>query len=116
MAERIQRKRNKGWRMPPDTVSVTRPGCWGNPYAIGQFGPMGSFAIDAEGAVGLFRSMLADREIRAAAGYPKDLSPLAGKNLACWCSLDQPCHADVLLELANSAPIASHSRQRTDEA
>lgn len=26
---------------------------------------------------------------------------LAGKNLACWCALDAPCHADVLLELAN---------------
>lgn len=26
---------------------------------------------------------------------------LGGKNLACWCPLDQPCHADVLLELAN---------------
>jgi hypothetical protein len=26
---------------------------------------------------------------------------LRGKNLACWCPLDQPCHADVLLELAN---------------
>jgi hypothetical protein len=27
---------------------------------------------------------------------------LAGKDLACWCPLDKPCHADVLLELANS--------------
>jgi hypothetical protein len=26
---------------------------------------------------------------------------LRGKNLACWCPLDQPCHAEVLLELAN---------------
>ena len=26
---------------------------------------------------------------------------LRGKNLACWCPLDQPCHADFLLELAN---------------
>jgi Domain of unknown function (DUF4326) len=26
---------------------------------------------------------------------------LAGKDLACWCPLDQPCHAVVLLELAN---------------
>lgn len=26
---------------------------------------------------------------------------LRGKNLACWCALDQPCHADVLLEIAN---------------
>ena len=30
-----------------------------------------------------------------------DLSALHGKDLACWCSLDEPCHADVLLELAN---------------
>lgn len=26
---------------------------------------------------------------------------LAGLTLACWCPLDQPCHADVLLEIAN---------------
>jgi hypothetical protein len=31
----------------------------------------------------------------------KYLAPLRGKNLACWCKLDQPCHADVLLWLAN---------------
>lgn len=30
-----------------------------------------------------------------------DLSELRGKDLACWCPLDQPCHADVLLEIAN---------------
>jgi hypothetical protein len=32
---------------------------------------------------------------------------LAGKNLACFCPLDQPCHADVLLELANTPPSGS---------
>jgi hypothetical protein len=26
---------------------------------------------------------------------------LGGKSLACFCPLDQPCHADVLLEIAN---------------
>lgn len=30
-------------------------------------------------------------------------SELAGKDLACWCALDQPCHRNVLLELANEA-------------
>lgn len=30
-----------------------------------------------------------------------DITPLRGRDLACWCPLDQPCHADVLLELAN---------------
>lgn len=98
---RIQRQRTKGWRMPPNTVSVTRPGKWGNPWPIGQFGPMDRFAIDAEGAVGLFKMMLSDPEMRAGANYPVDLSPLAGKNLACFCSLSQPCHADILLDLAN---------------
>jgi hypothetical protein len=26
---------------------------------------------------------------------------LAGKDLACWCPITEPCHADVLLEIAN---------------
>ena len=34
--------------------------------------------------------------------HPDTLAELRGKNLACWCALDQPCHADVLLELANA--------------
>ncbi len=33
-----------------------------------------------------------------------DFYQLRGKDLACWCPLDQPCHADVLLELANASP------------
>lgn len=39
---------------------------------------------------------------------PTDLTELRGKNLACWCPLEDeqgnrvPCHADVLLELANA--------------
>ena len=32
---------------------------------------------------------------------------LAGKDLVCWCPLDQPCHADVLLELAQLDPDTS---------
>lgn len=38
--------------------------------------------------------------------YPhvKDVGELRGRDLVCWCPLDQPCHADVLLELANRGP------------
>jgi hypothetical protein len=43
------------------------------------------------------------------AGAPPDLAELRGKNLACWCALDQPCHADVLLELANRPTQAQSS-------
>lgn len=37
-------------------------------------------------------------------GHPAEMVRcyLRGKNLACWCALDQPCHADVLLEIASS--------------
>lgn len=100
--KRIQLKRTKGWRMPPNTVKVDRTTRWGNPFKIGEVGPLGRIAPDAEGAVGLFRLMGRDPQFRAAAAYPDDLSPLRGKNLACWCKPGDPCHADVLLELSNA--------------
>lgn len=40
----------------------------------------------------------AEREL---ANDPHWLDPLRGKDLSCFCLLDQPCHADILLELAN---------------
>ena len=36
---RIQLSRRKGWRMPPLTVNVARPGRWGNPYRAGLPSP-----------------------------------------------------------------------------
>lgn len=96
---RIQRKRTKGWRMPESAVYVGRPTIWGNPHRVEIIG--------AELAVKMFR-----RDIEAGiAGWPGIRKPLTvemireqlrGKDLACWCALDQPCHADVLLELANT--------------
>lgn len=38
---RIQRRRTRGWKMPANTVSVTRPGKWGNPFLAGA--PSGVF-------------------------------------------------------------------------
>lgn len=104
MLQRVQLSRKAGWRKPENTVSVARPGKWGNPFPVGGTGPMERFAADQEGAVGHFRQMMVDPELRAAAGYPSDeeiKSTLRGKNLACWCRLGTPCHADVLLEIAN---------------
>jgi hypothetical protein len=73
---------------------------WGNRYRLGGlvwrvkgFGKV----RDAAEAVDLFRRLEAPRM--------HDIARLRGKNLACWCRLDAPCHADVLLELAN-APSA----------
>lgn len=85
---RIRLSRQEGWRMPENTVNVARgPGRkWGNPWARGMF------VRDAEAVM----KYPAIAEIRA---------ELAGKNLACWCPLDGPCHADTLLRVANGGEI-----------
>lgn len=89
--KRIQLKRSRGWRMPPNTVSVARPGRWGNSFRVNS-------CTTAVMAVKLF-GLWVDRELAR--------EELRGKNLACWCPLDQPCHADVLLEIANDLDQAS---------
>jgi hypothetical protein len=105
---RVQLSRKKGWRLPENTVVVARPTKWGNPYRVGatvHFGPSwsgrDSIVQDAKEAVRLFRRWVFN--LRSAT----DISELRDKNLACWCPLDQPCHADVLLELAN-AQVGTH--------
>ena len=104
---RVHRKRTKGWRMPGAPVYVGRPGRWGNPYAAGDesafIGDRPVFGIEepltqAE-AVEIFRLALASDNLDFTVNDVR--AELMGKDLACWCPLDQPCHADVLLELAN---------------
>lgn len=116
MLERTQRKRAKGWKMPPNTVSVTRPGPYGNPYTIKDAREAGYKGPDAEVAqmcVDLFRRDWRET-MRSAAMHPRHpfmpfgkpvyLGPLVGKNLACWCKPGAPCHADVLLEIVSALP------------
>lgn len=115
---RIQLSRRKGWRMPTDTVRVSRPGPWGNPfmawkgdvYANPQavhFVIRGSITACAAEA---FKMWLDGHLIQAEAlefyrtrrsAILGSLPAIRGKNLACWCRLDTACHADVLLDLAN---------------
>ena len=89
---RIQRKRTKGWTMPENTVYVGRPTKWGNPYNWQEY-PSGGWAAKLY-VTELFRQY-------ATFWNKESLNKLRGKNLACWCRLDQPCHADILLEIAN---------------
>ena len=107
---RIQRKRTKGWRMPAGAVVVSRPTKWGNPYKVGMWvRGIRSIASDLpveiktkEQAVALFSA----DATHPTAGFvfrENVRRELRGKDLACWCPLDAPhCHADVLLEVANS--------------
>jgi hypothetical protein len=90
--KRVQRRRQRGWRTPPNTVYVGRPTKWGNPFSIGE-------RFTREQAVAAYRPYI--QAMIEAKPEKYDLNELNGKKLACWCPLDQPCHADVLLELAN---------------
>lgn len=112
---RIQLRRTKGWRLPADTMNVARPTKWGNPFTAARAIEMG-YAMPAGAnrfVVECFREWLtpglySDRwwmgpESDAKKAAMRDgLAELRGKNLACWCALDAPCHADVLLDLANT--------------
>lgn len=106
--QRVQRKRSKGWRMPANTVCVTRGTPWGNPFIVNPHVEPGSKSgavyiclPTVEDAVECYGLMLEVdnepmRELRA-----KIKAELRGKNLACFCPLDSPCHADILLRVAN---------------
>jgi hypothetical protein len=95
---RIQRKRARGWKMPENTVYVGRPTKFGNPYDYRLGGGNGGNPRAA--AVSLYRDWMNNGR-GPSAPTDNEIKALRGKNLACWCPLDQPCHADVLLERAN---------------
>lgn len=106
--------------MSVDTVSVARPTLWGNPFYVSRW-------RDAKTCIALFEDAMQGvwnpatsahlpeawcgygehqqwlERMRKAGGHPTEMvQVLRGKNLACWCQLEQPCHADVLLRLANA--------------
>ena len=109
--QRIQRKRTRGWRMPENTVYVGRPSRWGNPTDWREYAEWYPGAEPEElrrMAASDFKHFTLDPAL-IPTEWPKPKyasldevrAELAGKNLACWCPIDHPCHADALLEIAN---------------
>ena len=102
MPKRIQRKRTKGWRMPPNTVYVGRPSRWGNWHIVGKAYDARPVPRTPAEAVANFRADCEYWQEESPCEFADGIAPLRGKDLCCYCPLDQPCHADVLLELANA--------------
>jgi hypothetical protein len=126
---RIQLSRKKSWRLPENAARVARPSRWGNPLWVDHGSVVGqhwthvrdnwgkgvfrwpevlysSHSNDADAldnCIRKFRILCTVSERDYPTRYEEWIAPLRGKDLACWCPLDQPCHADVLLELANGA-------------
>lgn len=97
MPIRIQRKRVKGWRLPGNAVSVTRPGKWGNPFKIADY-------IEKYGEQAGSTQCLLDYLVwlnKQIESGELDIEELRGKDLACFCKQGNPCHANILLRRAN---------------
>lgn len=112
--QRVRLRRSKGWRKPAGAVVVSRPSKWGNPYALADYVADWPDASEAERrrmAVSDFRGLVDGRWEDGPDGpvaYPSRdeiVAELAGRDLCCWCPADEPCHADVLLELANGLEV-----------
>jgi hypothetical protein len=110
--KRIRRSRAKGWTLPENTVIVDRTSRWGNPFVVGKHGVAAQcvywYSMLLNGYLLLGRGVEQEQERahctmvdECAANWPT----LKGKDLACWCALDKPCHADVLLHSANGRPF-----------
>jgi hypothetical protein len=127
MAERIQRRRVAGWKMPEGAVYAGRPTLLGNPWVIDKrtglvVGPGVYVTADSEASLGLAVALhrdwirLGEQAPALRCGrYPAlmeqrtaviaKLPDLRGCDLVCWCRLGGPCHVNVLLELANRMEI-----------
>jgi hypothetical protein len=119
--KRIQRKRTRGWSSPHGAIYVGRPTRWGNPFGHAQrFAGLESslrcyrMAVEGiwdpnelkdmpDGPFQIACKEFAEFTKRFQYGATNTArAELRGKDLICWCRLDQPCHADILLEIANS--------------
>jgi len=117
MPERLQRPRVKGWRTPAGAVYVGLPTLFGNPFAP-KIIP-GWATMSREYAADDYRNWLSHPHGTRRRGGTGELmcwclkhgdrdqvlahiTKLRGLDLVCWCPVGQPCHGDVLLQLANT--------------
>lgn len=115
---RIQLSRKLGWRKPEGAIVVARPTRWGNPFPVKTYGLDLSLALFDDISRGIWSPARLEhlnepdyadayhartRWLRRIGGHPTEIirTELAGHDLACWCRIDQPCHADRLLTIAN---------------
>jgi hypothetical protein len=88
LTPKVFNKRHRN--VPADAVYVGRPSWWGNPFELGKDG-------DRAQVIEKFRLFMADDSVRR----EMCIAHLQGKHLVCWCA-PKPCHADVLLKIANN--------------
>lgn len=100
--DRVQRKRIKGAKLPPNTLCVTRGTLFGNPYLLRPKTSLDLLALRWE-AVNRFRKWIyQDEQMVLRAKFVRRCERDEIEHLACWCDVSKDCHADVWLEIWNS--------------
>lgn len=98
---RVQRSRRKGYKLPDGTIVVTRGTKWGNPFktadAFEEWLSSGKIPDRSLLIEDLTDGMLRMRRH----AMLESIGELKGRQLACFCTLDTKCHADVLAKMAN---------------
>ena len=108
---RVQLKREKGWRLPEGVHIADRRTVFGNPFKVwrargawfvedvieGEIGPYWTEEEALAVSLALYREYLHD--------HPEIVELARGKSLACWCRIGRPCHADILIDIANRGVV-----------
>jgi hypothetical protein len=125
LPRRVQLRRSAGWRLPTGVVIVDRRTVFGNPFTV-----TGARAAGWDSTTSGLRSVCVDAfgswlhdgptspwwhpsHAQQHATLWARLGELTGRDLACWCPLGEPCHADVLLTAANTGPAGTEPRTST---
>ena len=126
MPRRIRLRRLSTWRKPTGCITVARPTMWGNPWKVtgctvlgldGQSTTYPTPNAAAAAAVDWYRLWLVIGTYHEQLTLPQPevdamekrrqrilthLPELRGRDLACWCRDGEPCHANVLIDLAQT--------------
>lgn len=110
--------------MPPGTVKVDRTTRWGNPFRVRKVSRDMSAVFDGETKLGelphkaatilciqLFRLYATSRAHKE----PDWLKPLCGKDVACWCRMGSPCHADAIINIIQKDRKVTISEEITND-
>lgn len=118
--KRHQRTRQKGYKTPENTKYVGRPTKFGNPFRLTKDGKIECYSrfrtvfskwilfleyelYTIQDVVGLYERWLKGEFLNKYPFLPippteEEIKELEGKNLSCFCNLNQPCHVDIILK------------------
>jgi hypothetical protein len=102
MPHRVQRQRRPGWRKPDNTIIIDRTSRWGNPFDVHTHGLDEAIRRYAEWITNpTAQPVVCGRKTFHPSTREAITAALAGKDLACFCPAGNPCHGDVLIQIAN---------------